>query len=325
MSHPLVSVIIPNYNHARFLRQRIESVLQQDFDDYELILLDDASTDESREVLEAYARHPRVSHVEHNAANSGSPFAQWQKGIALARGKYVWIAESDDYAAKDFLSATVALMESHPDASFCFAGCVRVDAEGRSLRSDYDRWGRKQLRRKDGFGVFDGREYIVRNLYWRSYVYNASGVLFRANLARQVDMTPCLSMRCSGDWLFWTEMAMRGQVIELYRKLNRSRAHSMSTSMQARKAGRSIAEDMEVVAHIEGLLPHIGPYKRSVRRGAFYKKIVRLKADASTKFALCGKLSSLLGGSRTDYYLERVSKCLGFVFPFLPSERGDRL
>ena len=87
----------------------------------------------------------------------------------------------------------------------------------------------------------------------------------------------------------------------------------------------SSQEDMEVVAHIEGLLPHIGPYKRSVRRGAFYKKIVRLKADASTKSALCGKLSSLLGGSRTDYYLERVSKCLGFVLPSLPSERGDRL
>ena len=57
---PKVSVIVPNYNHARFLRQRIDSILAQSFQDFELILLDDCSTDESRTILEQYARDPRV-------------------------------------------------------------------------------------------------------------------------------------------------------------------------------------------------------------------------------------------------------------------------
>ena len=97
-------VIVPNYNHARFLRQRLDSILAQTFQDFELILLDDCSTDESRTILEEYARDPRVR-LDFNEVNSGSPFKQWNKGVRFARGKYVWIAESDDYADPRLLEA----------------------------------------------------------------------------------------------------------------------------------------------------------------------------------------------------------------------------
>lgn len=59
--NPLVSVIVPNYNYARFLRQRIDSILLQDFTDYELILLDDASSDDSRSILESYRSNPHTA------------------------------------------------------------------------------------------------------------------------------------------------------------------------------------------------------------------------------------------------------------------------
>src|SRR5437899_5669846 len=94
---PRVSVIVPNYNHARYLRKRIETVLAQTYQDFEVILLDDGSTDESREILSSYASGSRVR-AEFNERNSGPPFKQWNKGVGLAQGKYVWIAESDDYA-----------------------------------------------------------------------------------------------------------------------------------------------------------------------------------------------------------------------------------
>jgi len=89
---PNVTVIVPNYNHARFLRQRLDSILTQTYQDFELILLDDCSTDDSRTILKEYAADPRVR-LELNEANSGSPFKQWNKGVQLAQGKYVWIAE----------------------------------------------------------------------------------------------------------------------------------------------------------------------------------------------------------------------------------------
>src|ERR1700735_1956185 len=117
---PQVSVIVPNYNHARFLQKRIESVLRQTFQDFDLILLDDSSTDDSRSILSSYARDPRVT-IEFNEANSGSTFRQWNKGVRLARGKYVWIAESDDYADERFLERLTAVLEG--DAKIAFAYC----------------------------------------------------------------------------------------------------------------------------------------------------------------------------------------------------------
>ena len=67
---PRVSVILPNYNHARFLKERIDSILNQTFQDFELILLDDCSSDNSVEVLEEYRNNPHVSHIELNEQNA---------------------------------------------------------------------------------------------------------------------------------------------------------------------------------------------------------------------------------------------------------------
>ena len=63
---PLVSVIIPSYNHEKFLKERIDSVLNQTFQDFELIILDDLSPDNSREIIESYRAHPKVSHIIFN-------------------------------------------------------------------------------------------------------------------------------------------------------------------------------------------------------------------------------------------------------------------
>ncbi len=115
---PKVTVVVPNYNHARFLPKRIESILSQTFQDFELILLDDCSTDESRSILSSYASDPRVT-IEFNEANSGSTFKQWNKGVRLARGKYVWIAESDDYADERLLEGLVAVLDAEPEVDIC--------------------------------------------------------------------------------------------------------------------------------------------------------------------------------------------------------------
>lgn len=323
MQQPLVSIIVPNYNHARFLKQRIESILQQDFTDYELILLDDASTDESREIMEQYRNNPQVSLIEYNTVNTGSPFAQWRKGIGLARGKYIWIAESDDYAESTFLSTTVPLMEMNEDAAICFTGSIRVDETGKRLSMDYDHWGKRRY--TQGYKIFEGEQYILHNLYWHSCIYNASGTLFRTQVARQVDMSLCCSMRCSGDWMFWTEMAYRGSVIEVYRKLNRFRFHASSTSFQAKKVGKSLEEDMKVVQRIENGNLHIGLYRRILRRGIFYKKIKRLKTDATDKEMLFEQLKQSFDGSRREYFLERLNKYLSFAVPVLLTAERDRL
>src|SRR5476649_961009 len=99
----MVSVIIPNYNHEPYLEQRINSVLNQTYKNIEVIILDDNSTDSSRQVIERYRADTQIKHIVYNHTNSGSPFIQWKKGIDLAKGKYIWMAESDDYSDLTFL------------------------------------------------------------------------------------------------------------------------------------------------------------------------------------------------------------------------------
>ena len=111
MNQPLVSVIIPNYNHAQFLKERIDSVLRQWFKDFEIIILDDCSSDNSKAVIEEFKGEDKIVHVEFNEKNSGSPFKQWVKGIELAKGDLIWIAESDDLADSQFLEKIVPEFE----------------------------------------------------------------------------------------------------------------------------------------------------------------------------------------------------------------------
>ncbi len=110
---PKVSVIVPNYNHASFLKERLDSILNQTFQDFEIILLDDASTDTSVEILKNYSTGKRVSHFIINKKNSGSPFKQWKKGLDLAKGDCIWIAESDDSCDLNFLETHLEYLKTY--------------------------------------------------------------------------------------------------------------------------------------------------------------------------------------------------------------------
>lgn len=320
-----VSVIVPNYNYARFLRQRIESILSQTFTDYEIILLDDASTDDSLSVLNNYRNNEHVTHVEVNTSNTGSPFIQWQKGLALARGKYVWIAESDDSAESLFLEKAVSVLNQNPQASFCFLGSYCIDEDNEILNTDFDKWTSKQLSRSQHIGVFNGLDYITHNLYWRNYIYNASGVVFRKDCFERIVDLSCFSMRYSGDWLFWIEMARQGEVIEIYEKLNKFRLHINSTTKKAITSGNGIIEDIFVVKKIESSLSNFNKHKRSVRHGVFYKEIKRLKIPVERKIELYQELERSLNANIKDYYAERLNKSLNCLIPCMITRDKDRL
>lgn len=98
--NPKVSVIIPNYNHAQYLEERIQSVLSQTYTDFELIVLDDCSSDNSVEIIRNMSFAGKRDNVRFyfNETNSGNTYMQWKKGISLAKGDYIWIAESDDFS-----------------------------------------------------------------------------------------------------------------------------------------------------------------------------------------------------------------------------------
>jgi glycosyltransferase involved in cell wall biosynthesis len=256
---PTVSVIVPNYNHARFLPKRVESVLRQTYQDFELILLDDCSTDDSRAILSQYAGNPRVR-IEFNDANSGSTFKQWNKGVRLARGRYVWIAESDDYADERLLETLVSRLETEPTAVLVNCRSWRVSAAGEmdgfwdsSLSYlDPQRWGAD-------FSA-DGREECRRYLVHCNTVQSASSVLFRRETywrAGGADEDFVLG----GDWKTWVSMALvGGRICHVGEPLNYCRFHDASVSENSLRSGVWAEETLRVVAWI---LERIGPEDRA--------------------------------------------------------------
>lgn len=319
---PLVSVIIPNYNYARYLKQRIESVLNQTFSDFELILLDDASKDESVDILESYRVNEHVTKIVVNDRNTGSPFRQWLKGITLARGKYVWIAEADDCANSLFLETCVKWMESNAGSAICYTGSILFNAEGQEEKRDVNHWGKRE--RKEA-SVFNGNEYAMYNLYWKNYIINASAVLFRRDYALNLASSAWADMRYCGDWLFWFGLSLQGAVIEVYRSLNFFRQHGAKATTASRRIGEGIKEDAQVVMEMERQLTNIPSYKKRLRRGLLYRKVKRMSLDDDIKQELYDYLSNTLNSSMSDYYLERRNQVLRLLLPHLLTAKRERL
>lgn len=222
MNNPLVSVIIPNYNYARYLDERIQSVLNQTYQNFELIILDDNSTDDSINVINKYANHPRVSKIIINEENSGSPFIQWRKGILEASGTIVWIAESDDYCMPNFLEV---LVEKHiaNNSVLTFCKSELVDENGRKFGENH------QMAVENDDVILSGRHFISTYLAFSNVVQNASCAIFSKTAALAIDKG-YMDYKGAGDWLFWIELAERGNVCYVNKKLNCYRLHRKSTS-----------------------------------------------------------------------------------------------
>ena len=224
ISNPKVSVVVPNYNYARFLRRRIETVLNQSFQDFEVILLDDCSTDESRKILCEYADEPRVR-AEFNQKNSGSAFRQWNRGVGLARGKYIWIAEADDYADERLLERLTPVLDAEPDVVFAYCRSRRVSADDRmdgfldSFVPDPERWTSDH--------AVNGRDECRGHFITSNLVPNASAVLFRKAIYDRVGGAD-ETLTMTGDWKMWFAMALNGKIAYLSEPLNYYRSHDKS-------------------------------------------------------------------------------------------------
>ncbi len=263
---PTVSVIVPNYNHGKFLRRRIDTILAQTYRDFELILLDDASSDDSRAILHEYSGRScgapsgcnrggstaqskldqQPTHeirLEFNETNSGTPFKQWNKGVRMAHGQYVWIAESDDYATPRFLDRVVGALEANPQAAFAYCRSWRTTDDDRvDGFSDYNlpdpgRW-------TADFCV-DGRELCRKYFALITPVPNASSVVFRKDRYEQAGGAD-ESLQLCGDWKLWAAMAMRGKVAYVSEPLNYFRYHANTARGATERDGAAAKEFLHV-------------------------------------------------------------------------------
>lgn len=240
-NQPFVSVIIPNYNYARYLKQRIDSVLKQTYTNFELILLDDCSTDNSMEIINQYADNPHVSHIIKNDTNTGSPYKQWWKGISVAKGEIIWIAESDDYCEQDMLQQLVDTYVKH-HCVLAFTRSKKVDENDNIIDDKFSRFN------KDNY--WRGPSFIKKYLTAGCRISNASSAIFSREAALHVNQM-FLNYRQCGDWIFWIEIARQGNVAVVSRPLNYFRRSSTTKTAKSYLEGTVDIEDYKVINYLK--------------------------------------------------------------------------
>ncbi|MEK8053342.1 glycosyltransferase family A protein [Ideonella sp. DXS22W] len=270
---PTVSVIVPNFNHEKYLEQRIESILNQTFFDFELILLDDASTDESTKILRRYRNHPKVKTIVENARNAGSPYIQWNRGASLSSGRYLWIAESDDFAATTFLERMVGVLEKNPTAGIAYCRSNKVDEASRVFGSTADWTASLHQSKWDSDHVANGREECTQ--YWtrRCIIPNVSSSLIRLDILRGIGFAD-ESMRFCGDYSTYTRILAVSDVAYIADALNNFR---FSAGTVRNKMSKAWLHDLERARVIRNIIENLSPNPSQIRiaREEFLESILR--------------------------------------------------
>lgn len=232
---PRVSVVVPNYNYAHYLAERLASIAGQSSPVYEIIVLDDCSTDASLEVLQRLRStlkpEPRVIA---NQANSGSVFKQWLAGLEAARGDYVWIAEADDLSKPEFLERLLRLLRTHRDAVMAYCQSEQVDEYGQTMAPDYLAYTKdlSATRWMENY-VADGSDEVRGGMGVKNTMPNVSAVLFRREPLLEVlreNIEEVSRYRIAGDWLVYLYMLRRGNVAFEATACNRHRRHANSVT-----------------------------------------------------------------------------------------------
>lgn len=194
---PLLSVVIPSYNYGRFLPQCIQSVLDQGLDDIEILVLDNASTDDTPQVMRAFADEPRVRYMR-NRYNYG-PGYNWRNGMWVARGRYLTFLSADDYFNPGHLSRLLPLLEQQPQVAVGYTSIRWVDGNGQPINQP----------RHPGYwsGDYVGGRNEVADLLIHDCYMAPSAVIYRREAF-------CTTWRpektySAGDWEMVVQMAER--------------------------------------------------------------------------------------------------------------------
>lgn len=226
ISTPIVSVLMPVHNGAAYLRAATQSILQQSFADFELVVIDDGSTDDSLRILQQYARQDsrmRVISRENRGLTS-----TLNELIAAARGEFMARMDADDVAMPDRLGHQVEFLRSHP-AVLCVAGAFAViDDAGRYLTTLYPPTSNEEI-----------QDHLVRGHCALSH----PAVMARLQPIRQLGGYQC---DFAEDLDLWLRLGEQGELANLSEVVVQYRLHSASISERAghrqRDAGRLACE-----------------------------------------------------------------------------------
>ena len=244
---PTVSVIIPNYNHSRYLKQRIDSVLNQTYSDYEVIILDDHSTDNSKDIIERYRNNPKIAHIIYNPKNSGSTFKQWRKGVTLANGEYIWIAESDDWAEKSFLETLIPKFSVSEKINLVFSNSYIIDSENKIIGKGSQYITTSKFDWEEDLIITDKNDFAI-SICESIFIYNASAVIIKKKAIKDNTIDP--SLRLTGDTKTFINLGLDGDIYYDSQCLNHFRKHINNVRTKSSSSGYDNLEFLKLFIYL---------------------------------------------------------------------------
>jgi len=272
---PFISVIVPNYNHEKFLRERLESIYNQSYQNFDVILLDDASQDGSVSILKEYAsRYSEKTKLIINEKNSGNVFLQWAKGLENAAGELVWIAESDDYCELNFLEKLVESFK-YQSVKIAFAQSFFMK-EGRQIWSTQEYLSELPDLDFEKDWIITANDLVQHGFGIHNVIANVSSALIRnfEGISSKL-LQLSADMKLSGDWIFYLDIIRGGTVSYTTQTVNYYRIHDESTSLKVQETEVYYKEFEKISCYIAE------NYK--IKREVFEKVLINLKKHYEEK------------------------------------------
>ena len=238
--NPKITAIFPCFNHAQFLEERIKSVLGQTHPVDQIVFLDDASTDGSADIAKKLlAGYPGEVDYCINIINSGSPFAQWNLGVSIAKHELIWIAETDDSCDYRLIEKLYAALVNS-GAVLGYAQSRYIGDDGQFLGSAVSHTDRLWPNAFRHPFSMDGAQFNWLYMAGLNAIPNASGVIFRKDAFLSAGRANEAMCFC-GDWDAWIRICAKGKVEFVSDELNYFRCHA-STSRASGYTPNAAAE-----------------------------------------------------------------------------------
>jgi glycosyltransferase involved in cell wall biosynthesis len=247
-TRPKVSFVVPCYKLAHLLPECIDSILSQSFENFEILIMDDCSPDDTPKVAKSF-RDPRVKHVR-NEPNLGH-LRNYNKGIDLACGKYVWLISADDRLRKTYvLERYVELMDRHEEVGFACCPGVLLENGRETRTAEYSLLEERNC-------IIKGHRFFKR-LVFSNVVIAASGMV-RKSCYERYGAFP-LNMPYAGDWYLWCLFALYEDVAYFAEPMVNYRVHpmSMTTTMMEDRARICARENLAVLWGIAEKVRQLG-------------------------------------------------------------------
>ncbi len=264
--HPLISIVVITYNHEKYIAQCIKSLLTQSLSNFELIIVDDGSTDNTRKIIETFY-DPRI--IYHYQENMG-PSSATNTGISLATTEFISLLSGDDMAYEDRLTCQYNYFIKHPETTLLFGRCQVIDEKGQSITAH-------PLQNLFNKTIYTTRHRLFRHFFFEGNCLNAvTCMLRRSTFLEKTNGFQYASLQLQ-DFMMWFEWLKHSDIVLLNEKLAYYRVRSNQQNLSSSKNDNRTFFENSII--LENILDDIDieffkkTFLQDIKQPDFFEKI----------------------------------------------------